>query len=322
MGNIYQSPPWATFQRNLGFEVFQDSGEGWSYVAVLKEGRIGRYLDCPYGPVAQSARAFDAALHALDHLARAEKCFFVRVHPHDVVLTGEAASPEEALRLRGLRRAPYDVLPVDTRIIDLSCDEETILGDMTSKNRKRYRNIHKKGVTFTVSTDPADIELLLPILDGVAERNRFVRRPDRYLREAARTLIPLGAASIFIAWFDGKAVEVTLVYDWEGTRIQAHGGTNYEYAHLDAAHVQTIRMILDAKARHFDRFDLFGTAPENAGPDHPHYGFTQFKKTFGGRPVTNPGAWDFPMQLLRYRATYALRAGSEQGTQLAKRLVR
>ncbi len=322
VGNIFQSHAWATFHRNLGSQVFEASGEGWSYVAVLRERRIGRFLDCPYGPLARTVGAFDAALADLVQLAAAEKCFFVRVQPVDIDLTEDAASPEEALGQRRLHRAPYDVMPVDTRIIDLTQDEETILGDMTSKIRKVHRNIYKKGVTFTESTDPADIELLLPILEAVARRKQFVRKTDSYLREAAKTLMPLGVASLYIAWLNGEPVDVTLVYDWEGTRIQAHGGADARYEHLYVSHALLVRMILDAKAKDLHWFDMFGAAPVDAGPEHPYWGYSEFKKNFGGEPVTHPGAWDLPLHSLRYRGTYALRSALKRGDHLRERLLR
>ncbi len=53
-------------------------------------------------------------------------------------------------------------------------------------------------------------------------------------------------------------------------------------------------MIMDAKEKGLAWFDLFGTAPEGAGPEHEWYGFTSFKKSFGGSPVSFAGTWDLP----------------------------
>ena len=58
---------------------------------------------------------------------------------------------------------------------------------MRSTSRNLYRNIHKKGVTFDVSTDPADIGILLGFLHDVSERAEFKAQSDDYLAQAART---------------------------------------------------------------------------------------------------------------------------------------
>ena len=300
MGSLHQSDAWAIVQRNLGHQVLQGRGDGWRYLGIRLGGRRWPYLYCPSGPDAENPPAFDAVLAALRATAREQGFAFVRIAPITTAMCEDAETPEAALRRRGLHRSPVDMRPQHTQVVDLTSDVDTILKGMEAHNRKRYRNIHKKGVTFTTSTDPADIELLLPILNAVAERNRFSRKQDDYLREAARTLMPMGVATLYIAWFGETPVEVTLVYDWADTRIQAHGGVDYEHRRLNAGNAQTVRMILDAKAKGLTRFDLWGTAPEGAGPEHEWYGFTKFKKSFGGHPETYPGTWDLPVRPVQY----------------------
>ncbi|MFI7481089.1 lipid II:glycine glycyltransferase FemX [Kocuria sp. M1R5S2] len=332
MANILQSNAWAVFQRNLGHEVFQASGDGWRYLAVLEGGRAGRYLYCPYGPVAESPQAFDAALADLVRTARARGCWFVRVEPVDAVLTdgpgsgpagGSAdgsATPESALRRRGLRRAPRQVQPGHTQVIDLTRDEDAILKDMRSTNRNLHRNIAKKGVSFTRSTDPEDVDVLLRFLDATAQRKRFARQRDDYLREAARSLMPQGAAALYVARLDGDPIGASLVYDSDDTRTYAHAAMDFEHRRLSAGIPLVVRMVLDAKHQGLSRFDLFGTAPEGAGPEHEWHGFTQFKKSFGGHPESSPGTWDLPVRRGRYAAYTGVRAAREKAAAVRRAL--
>jgi lipid II:glycine glycyltransferase (peptidoglycan interpeptide bridge formation enzyme) len=55
--------------------------------------------------------------------------------------------------------------------------------------------------------------------------------------------------------------------------------------------------------------DLWGIAPEDAGPEHPWYGVGLFKKGFGGRPVTWAGAWDVVVDPTLYRLRSLLADG-------------
>lgn len=317
MANILQSEAWAEFQRNLGHEVFQVSGAGWHCLAVLEGGRTGRYLYCPYGPEARTPQAFEAALAELGRIAREQRCWFVRVEPVDAAVTDGVETTAAALRRRGLRPAPRQVQPGHTQVIDLTQDEDAILKDMRSTNRNLHRNIAKKGVGFTASTDPGDIDVLLRLLGATAERKDFHRQQDDYLREAARTLMPLGAAVLYVAELDGEPIGASLVYDSDDTRTYAHAATDFEHRRLSAGIPLVVRMVLDARAKGLTRFDLFGTAPEDAGPEHEWYGFTKFKKSFGGRPESYPGTWDLPVSRLRYTAYTRLREA--RGTALAAR---
>jgi lipid II:glycine glycyltransferase (peptidoglycan interpeptide bridge formation enzyme) len=320
VANILQSNAWAGFQRNLGHTVVQASGDGWRYLAILEGGRTGRYLYCPYGPEARTPQAFEAALDDLARTARAERCWFVRVEPVDAAVTDGLETPEASLRRRGLRPAPRQVQPGHTQVIDLTQDEDAILKDMKSTNRNLHRNIAKKGVTFTTSTDPEDVDVLLGFLEATAERKDFARQQDAYLREAARSLMPVGAAALYVARLDGEPIGASLVYDSDDTRTYAHAAMDFEHRRLSAGIPLVVRMVLDAKQKGLRRFDLFGTAPEEAGPDHAWHGFTKFKKSFGGRPESYPGTWDLPLSRGKYAAYTGVRAAREAAVSARKSL--
>jgi lipid II:glycine glycyltransferase (peptidoglycan interpeptide bridge formation enzyme) len=52
--------------------------------------------------------------------------------------------------------------------------------------------------------------------------------------------------------------------------------------------------------------DLWGIAPEGAGPEHAWYGVGLFKKGFGGRVVRWAGTWDVVINANLYRLRSAL----------------
>jgi lipid II:glycine glycyltransferase (peptidoglycan interpeptide bridge formation enzyme) len=61
-------------------------------------------------------------------------------------------------------------------------------------------------------------------------------------------------------------------------------------------------MIFDAKARGKQHFDYYGVAPPHAPKTHKWAGFSQFKRSFGGREVEYAGTWEIPIKLARYQA--------------------
>ena len=311
MANILQSQEWAEFQQSIGHRVVQAAGHGWRYLATVEGGRTGRYLYCPYGPEADSPQSFDAALADLTRAAKKHKCWFVRVEPANASFTDGLETAKSSLRRRGMKLAPRQVQPSHTQLIDLSKDEQELLKDMKSTNRNLYRNIHKKGVTLERSANPEDVNYLLKFLDDTAKRKDFNRQHDDYLRAVARSLMPAGAAAIYLAKLEDEPIAASLVYDSSDTRTYAHAAMDQRHRKLSAGIPLVVTMIMDAKEKGLAWFDLFGTAPEGAGPDHEWYGFTSFKKSFGGSPVSFPGTWDLPVSGGGYAAYTGARHARE-----------
>jgi lipid II:glycine glycyltransferase (peptidoglycan interpeptide bridge formation enzyme) len=307
-----QGPHWADFQRALGRTVHEQSGPGWSFLAVEESNPAGKLLYAPYGPVAASVEAFDTALAALTDLARRTGAVFVRIEPVSAGLAVPAAAGE--LRRRGLQPAPVNQQPELSWIVDLDRDFKEVLADMKPVNRNLYRNIHKKGVTFRATKDPAEISVLLEFLHLTAARNGFKPQSDEYLSQVARSLMPTGAATLFIAELEGTPIAAALAYDSTDTRTYAHAALDDTHRKLSAGIPLLVTLMADAKEKGLKHVDLWGVAPEGQ-PDHKWAGFTAFKKSFGGRGVEYPGTWDLPVRKLRY-AAYQL---ARKAAQAAKR---
>ena len=294
-----QTPAWADVLRSLGRTVHQDSGPGWSFVAVEETNPAGKVLYAPYGPVASSPDAFDAALSALVELARSRGAVFVRIEPVTAGLP-VATAPEE-LRRRGLQPAPSNPQPELSWIVDLEGDFKDVLAAMKPVNRNLYRNIHKKGVTFRTSQDPEDIGVLLDFLHMTARRNGFKPQSDDYLTRVAASLMPAGAATLFIADLHGDPIAAALAYDSADTRTYAHAALDDTHRKLSAGIPLLVTLMADAKERGLKHVDLWGVAPADQ-PDHKWAGFSAFKRSFGGHQIEYPGAWDLPVKKLRYNA--------------------
>ncbi|MEZ2389808.1 lipid II:glycine glycyltransferase FemX [bacterium RCC_150] len=304
MEYFLQTPEWASFQRSLGRTVHEESGACWRFVAIEEKNPAGKVIYAPYGPVADSLDAFDAALAALVDIARRSKAVFVRIEPVTAGFgPGEA---ERILRDRGMQPAPVNQQPELSWIVDLEGDFKDVLAGMKPTNRNLYRNIHKKGVTFRSSQDPEDIGILLNFLHMTAARNGFKPQSDDYLSAVARSLMPAGTGTLFIAELEGEPIAAALAYDSADTRTYAHAALDDTHRKLSAGIPLLVTLMADAKEKGLKHVDLWGVAPEDE-PDHKWAGFTAFKKSFGGRGISYPGTWDLPVKKLRYTAYQAAR---------------
>lgn len=317
MDYFLQGPAWADFQRALGRTVHEQAGPGWRFLAVEESNPAGKLLYAPYGPVAESLAAFDAALAALTDLARGCGAVFVRVEP--VSAGFGAADAGAVLRRRGLVPAPANQQPELSWIVDLDRDFKDVLADMKPVNRNLYRNIHKKDVTFRTSQDPEDIRVLLNFLHLTAARNGFKPQSDEYLSQVARSLMPAGAATLFIAVRHGGPIAAALAYDSADTRTYAHAALDDSHRKLSAGIPLLVTLMADAKEKGLKYVDLWGVAPADQ-PEHKWAGFTAFKKSFGGREIAYPGTWDLPVKKLRYGAYQLARHAAQAARQLLGRL--
>lgn len=299
MEYFLQSQAWADFQRSLDRPVHRRSGEGWSFLAVEEKNPAGKVLYAPYGPVAESVDAFDAALAELVDVAKSCGAVFVRIEPVTAGL--EPGTAATALKSRGLRPAPVNQQPELSWIVDLDRDFKDVLADMKPVNRNLYRNIHKKGVTFHASQDPDDIRILLNFLHMTARRNGFKPQSDEYLTQVAASLMPAGAATLFVAELHGGPIAAALAYDSADTRTYAHAAMDDTHRKLSAGIPLLVMLMADAKDKGLKHVDLWGVAPADQ-PDHKWAGFTAFKKSFGGREIAYPGTWDLPVNKPRYAA--------------------
>lgn len=296
--SILQSAAWADFQRALGKKVFSGSGDGFSFLAIREKTPLGSFLYVPFGPAAGDLAGLRRSLDALAALAAAERAHYVRVEPASTDLCPSAASVLAGL---GLTKAPTDVQPKLTWVVDLAQDEKAILGGMRSTSRGLYQNIRKKGVTFEISENPADIPVLLAFLHQVSERAAFRAQSDDYLAQAAQILMPAGNAKLFIARLGGEPIAAALSYDTGTTRVYAHAAADEAHRSLNAGVPLVVTMMMDAKSSGMTRFDMWGVSAEDQ-PEHPWAGFSRFKRSFGGFEVEHPGSWDLPVNPLMYRA--------------------
>ena len=293
MSSFLQSSDWQEFQQKFGRKTFTDSGKDWSYLAIEESGTLNKRIYTPYGPDCADIDSFDEALASLKQTAKKQKASFIRVEPTSGISANQ-------LQVRGFRPVTYQQLqPAHSQIIDLAPDSDQILAQMSQNSRNITRNFHKKGLTIRTSRQVEDISILTSLLSGVAARNQITTHSESYFKAQAEALFPLKAATLYIAEFEDQPIAAALVFDSQDTRIYAHAAANNEFRKLNAGTAIVGQLILDAKAAGLSQVDLYGIT-ESDDPHHPWAGFTKFKKSFGGKSVTYPGAWDLPLQPFRY----------------------
>lgn len=306
MSHFLQSDAWERVQTALGRPTARLAGDGWSALAVVQQGRLNRRLYAPYGPQLERPEALRPALEALAAEAKRQGAAFVRVEP----MLGAAASPgpalpASALQAAGLRRVGREQ-PEHTQRVDLARPFDEVLGEMRKSNRNLHRNFAKKGLSVRASADPTDVEHLICLLGEVSDRTGMHAHASDYLRTQASVLVPAGDAKIFLVDLDGAddPVAAAMVYDDAERRYYGHAAASTEHRALSPGVILVTSMMQDAREAGLAEFDLYGVVPPEVR-DHAWSGFSDFKRSFGGRQVDFSGTWELPVKPLSY-AVYNL----------------
>lgn len=293
--HFLQAKPWALVQEALGRAVVEDSGEGWRYQAALEQGRLNTRLYSAYGPEVHSPEALVEALESLKEQGRKLGATYLRLEP-----TGNVTADD--LRRAGLVRAPHKQ-PEHTQRINVNRDFAEVLAEMASSQRNRHRNYSKKGLSVRSSTNPEDIEHLLRLLEDVAGRTGAMMHEADYLRTQARTLIPLGAARMYLVEKEGTVLAASLVYEDEDRSYYAHAASDSSARNLHPGSILVSQIVEDACASAQKEVDLYGVVPVTE-TEHPWFGFSEFKRSFGGYQHDYLGTWEYtlkPIQMAIYR---------------------
>lgn len=296
MAHFLQSAAWSALQAQLGRPQVEDSGDGWSVRAYLESGRLGKRLYAPYGPIVEHPGALKPALDALRTHGNRLGAAYLRVEP-----SGNITAADIEQQGLGLKRVKAKQ-PEHTQRIDLTRPFAEVLGSMRKTLRNLHRNYEKKGITIEVSDNPEDVEHLIRLLGDVSDRTGMHAHDADYLRANARALIPLGAASMYLARFDGEVIAAALIFDDAERRYYAHAAANTAHRNLAAGSVLVTQMIEDAHTKGLAQFDLYGVVPPEV-TDHAWSGFSNFKRSFGGEQVDFAGTWELPLKPLQYGLT-------------------
>jgi lipid II:glycine glycyltransferase (peptidoglycan interpeptide bridge formation enzyme) len=308
------------------FVVEEDGRPVAICAAQVRRLALGRsFWYVPHGPVldydsSEAAGHVTRIVRGLRAAARADGAIAVRIEPRV-----EAGTPGAALfDAAGMRRVDAALQSPQTYLVDLLDDPEEQLASLDKDTRYAVRRAEREGVSTVAIDDPNDdaaLERLHAIVTDTLRYHEYkLPKLERY-RAAWRGLAGAGRARIIEAWYQGR-LESSAMLVVEGDRsyylysgsIREQKGETKRFP----SYAVQWRMLRTAHEMGARVHDLWGAAPLDAGPDHPWYGYTLFKKGWGGRYVAWAGSWDLVVD----PAIYRVRELAGTGIGLARRLIR
>lgn len=320
-GNLMQSRFWGLAKQAMGrqplsFSIHWNGREDSLLLFLLPLGEKHSIAYIPWAPtffVAEGERGI-----FLEELSRAlnselpEGCICIRYDlPWRSPYSNENRLPADYIRElrmnfgtkdRKLRKAPTDIQPVDTRILDLLKDRDSLFSEMKPKTRYNIRLSKRKGILVKdASFDrlPEWYELYLE----TAERNGIFRHDyrnfERLLRTKKKNDLPNTGLHLLIAEKDGLPLAGMILAVHGNTATYLYGASSSIKRNLMPTYLLQWEAINMARHEHCTWYDLFGIPP-NGDAAHPMHGLYRFKVGFGGETFHRQGCWDYPLNLEFY----------------------
>lgn len=297
--SFLQSLKWGEFQAAVGAEPHYLRGTGWSCLALLKKNRLGSYLFAPYGPTLDDVKYLNTCLDELGRLGQELKVDWLKLEP--LGPSGQQSEIAGVLRRNSGHRAAHDAEPSLSRVLDIAPTPDELLAGISQSTRSLIRkNQRENTLVFKTSRTPSNMSAFSDMLDTVADRKGIGFFTKDYFIKQAEILMPANMMFLEQAYAGKKLVGEAVMHDYGQLGSYTYAASLPEARKLSVSALLLWQAILNAKARGIKTLDLYGTAPDDAPPSHPWYGFSAYKKKFGGQIVQTVGTWDIPITK-RYR---------------------
>jgi len=315
---LLQSPFWARFRAELGWEAraFDCSAgaQGFALLVLVRSLPLGQKLAyVPHGPEISAPEEWQSFLQGLARALRPqlEGCLFLRF---DLPWSIRGEGPAGRRRASGgrLRKAPMDIQPPSTVILDLGHTEEALLAAMKAKTRYNIGLARKKGVAVEEGS-AADLAAWYELYRETARRDRITLHPfDYYRRQFELGASPGGPVSLklLLARHQGELLAGIIVASMGQAAWYLYGASSDRKRNLMPAYALQWEAMRLARREGCLSYDLFGIPPAD-DPAHPMHGLYRFKTGFGGRILHRLGCWDFPFRPAGYRAYRLAERGRE-----------
>jgi len=294
--NLLQSAVWANFKAGFGWNAhaYRPTAGPWSgetILVLLRRLAPGISLAyVPYGPAYPQTPSVSLATNLTELGAALAAALPVSPICVRFDLLWESGSLGEPRPDGGAvaRRAPVDVQPPSTVLIDLTLTPDELLAAMHKKNRYNIRLAERKGVEVRAAGDD-ELDRWYDLYRETALRDQITIHPLRYyhrLFELARDSTRL-SLQLYLAEHESDLLAGIIVAEFGDQATYLYGASSNLKRSLMEAGITS--------------YDLFGVPPAD-DPAHPMHGLYRFKTGFGGRLVHRAGSWDVVIRPMRYNA--------------------
>lgn len=326
IGDFLQSNEWQKFQESVGRKTFNVFGENfWANIIEHNLPMVGKYFYLPRGPIISKNtknKIRNIKLLELVDLAKREKAGWIRIEPENNEALDLIKKNIGLISPRrtgfSIQKAPHDMQPKETLIMDISKSEEELLQEMKSKTRYNIRLAQKHKVSVQESSNFKTqisnkiqnqndknskhyINEFLRLNRKMSERQGIVTHEESYYQKMFE-ILPESMIKLYVAEYENKIIAANIMVFYDDTVTYLHGASDDEYRNVMATYLLQWQAIKDAKAVGCKRYDFNGVKVNNK-KGRSWEGITKFKLGFSPNtaPIEFPGCYDIIVSPIRYK---------------------
>jgi len=204
---------------------------------------------------------------------------------------------------KNLRKAPIDIQPVDTRILDLSMDPEELLAEMRPKTRYNIRLARRRGIKVKDASFERLPEWYRMYLETTRRNGIFQHGYEGFkllLQTKRKNSLPNSDVRLLLAEEEGVPLAGMILVLHGRTATYLYGASSSRKRNLMPTYRLQWEAIQLAKQADCSYYDMFGIPPDDT-QSHPMHGLYRFKVGFGGYTFHRQGCWDYPIKKELYR---------------------
>jgi len=310
--HFLQTSPWGSLKVQFGWDVQRVAlADGDHLIAGAQilyrhlPAGIGKIAYIPRGPLANWSDETEMRplLSTIKDTAQAHGAVAVTVEPD---LTDDPQL-REIISALGFRPAPITIQPPRTIIVDISYNEDTILGAMKSKTRYNVRLAGRKGVSVHAGSRD-DLAAFNGLMAITGTRDGFDVHSPAYYEAAYDHFVPRGWASLILAEVEEEPVAGVMVFALGRQAWYVYGASSDTHRNKMPTYLVQWEAIRWARAQGCTTYDLWGVPDadeETLESDFTTrsdglWGVYRFKRGFGGKLVRTVGTWDLVCAPARY----------------------
>lgn len=296
-----QTWEWGEFEKEgLGKKIwrlgFFEKGKLVGVCLVTEDiGRFGKFLYAPRGPILnwQNNGYAKEVLEILTTFFGDRGYVFLRIDPAVKKNYGDVfLNFRDSVSFVQVQRA---------WMLDISeKSEEELMLDMRKKTRYSLKKAMKSDVKVEMSENSEDFEKFLDMLENLAKKKEFASVSREYLKTQFEMLGDF--MKFFCAKKDGKVVAGGWFAFYGDESAYLHGASSHEVGDSQAPYLIQWEAIKYAKKLGLKRHNFWGVVEDkNYHPGYPGFGYSNFKKGFGGYLEEYVGAKDFVYNMVKYQ---------------------
>lgn len=327
--SFLQSWEWGEFQsKGLGKKVHRlrlvDGNKPlWQFLAIEEPSRFGRYLYIPRGGAfdwdSSNGEVMSVAIESLKSHFQESGYVFIRLDPA-ILASNDMSS---IFRKKGFKESVRTAQVERAWMIDLDhADSEHLLNwlennGLRSKVRKYFGRAERKGVQVSTMSGSEGFDLFIRLQKELASRKGIVMASEDYYRKQFEYLVP-HVMQFWYATLDGKVVATALIGAYGDELSYLHGASSPDTKDTGASYYLHWELMKYGLENGYKKYNMWGVvSDEDFKPGHPGYGYSFFKRGFGGQLVSYQKPWEFcykPLQYKMYRMQERYRLQRLKGT--------